>query len=84
MSVMTELQDFIVDEVTVGRQIGEIGPDDDLLAQGIIDSLGVTQLLEFVHERYGVAVGDDELVPQNFQNVRAIEGFIARKRGVPC
>jgi|1186.fasta_scaffold629202_2 acyl carrier protein len=84
MSVMTELQEFIADEITHGRAIGEIGPDDDLLAQGIIDSLGVTMLLEFVYERYGVNVGVDELVPANFQNLRAIEVFLERKRGVPC
>ena len=84
MSVMAELQDFIVDEITLGRAIGPVGPDDDLLANGIIDSLGVSQLLEFVHDRYGVDVGDDDLVPANFQNVRAIEAFIARKGGALC
>jgi acyl carrier protein len=82
MSVMTELQDFIADEITRGRPIGEVGPDEDLLARGIIDSLAVTQLLDFVCERYGLSVGIDELVPANFQNLRAIEAFILRKRGV--
>ena len=81
---MTELQDFILDEITPGRAITAIGPDDDLLARGIIDSLGVTQLLAFVKERYGIAVGAEDLVPRNFHNVRAIEALIVRKLGTPC
>jgi acyl carrier protein len=84
VSVMTELQDFILDEMTPGRAIVAIEPDDDLLARGIVDSLGVTQLLAFLRERYDVAVGAEDLVPANFHNVRAIEALIARKRGTPC
>jgi acyl carrier protein len=83
MSVMTDLQEFILEEITPGRAIIAIGPDDDLLAHGIIDSLGVTQLVDFVCDRYGVTVGTEDLVPGNFHNVRAIEALIARKRRAP-
>jgi hypothetical protein len=44
----------------------------------------VSQLVEFLHERYGVAVGVDELVPGNFRTVRAIEAFVVSKRGARC
>jgi acyl carrier protein len=81
----TELLDFIVDEIVHGRALTGVGPDDDLLASGIVDSLGVTQLVTFVQDRYGIRVVDGDLDPANFRNVRAIEAFIARKRGgVPC
>jgi acyl carrier protein len=81
----TELLDFIVDEIVPGRRLAGVGPDDDLLASGIVDSLGVTQLVTFVQDRYGVRVVDGDLDPANFRNVRAIETFIARKRGgAPC
>jgi acyl carrier protein len=84
MSVMTDLQEFILEEITTGRAVIAIGPDDDLLARGIIDSLGVTQLVDFVCDRYGVTVDAGDLVPDNFHNVRAIEALIARKRPAPC
>jgi acyl carrier protein len=84
MSATTsELLDFIVDEIIPGRPLAGVGPDDDLLASGIVDSLGVTQLVTFVQDRYGVHVADGDLDPANFRNVRAIEAFIARKQGVP-
>jgi acyl carrier protein len=86
MSATTsELLDFIVDEILHGRPLAIVGPDDDLLASGIVDSLGVTQLVTFVQDHYGVRVADEDLDPANFRNVRAIEAFIARKRaGSPC
>jgi acyl carrier protein len=85
MTVTTELQTFILEELTPGRGIVAIAPDDDLLARGIIDSLGVMTLVEFLDERYGVRVGTDDLQPQNFRDVRSIEAFIERRRDeAPC
>jgi acyl carrier protein len=82
VSVTADVEAFIVDEITVGRGIRSIGPDDDLLAGGIIDSLGVTQLVAFLEERFGIRVSDDELVPSNFRTLTAIEAFVGCKQ--PC
>jgi acyl carrier protein len=85
MTVTTDLQSFILEELTPGRGIPAIAPDDDLLARGIIDSLGVMALVEFLQERYGVRVGTEDLQPANFRDVRSIEAFIARRRAeAPC
>jgi acyl carrier protein len=77
MSVRAELEAFIVEELAPGR---EIAPEEDLLARGVIDSLGVTQLVAFLEERYAIRVGDDELVPANFQSLARLEAFVAGKR----
>jgi acyl carrier protein len=85
VTVTTELQSFILEELTPGRGIAAIAPDEDLLARGIIDSLGVMALVAFLEERYGVRVGTDDLQPANFRDVRAIEAFVARRRAeAPC
>lgn len=84
MTMTTDLQAFILEEITPGRAIAAVDRDDDLLAGGIIDSLAVTQLIEFLQTRYGVRVGGDDLVPANFQSVRAIEAFVDRKRRAPA
>jgi acyl carrier protein len=77
-----ELEAFIVDEIALGRGIRAIEPDQDLLAGGLIDSLGVTQLVAFLEDRYGIRVGDDELTPTNFCTLASIEGFVSSKQ--PC
>jgi acyl carrier protein len=80
MSVTAELEAFIVDEVALGRGMRAIAPDEDLLARGLIDSLGVTQLVAFLEERYAIHVTDEELIPANFQSLTRLEAFVASKR----
>lgn len=82
MDLATELEAFVVDELMLGRGIGRIDPDDDLLAGGIIDSLGVTQLVTFLEERFAIRVTDDELTPANFRTLASIEAFVGCKQ--PC
>lgn len=80
MALTDELESFILAELTQGRGVDAIRPDDDLLALGIVDSHGIMELVSFMEERYGVSVSDDDLTPENFQSVRSIEEFVARKQ----
>jgi acyl carrier protein len=55
--------------------------DDDasFLDEGIIDSLGIIELVTFVEKRFGVSVADHELIPDNFDSVRKLDAYIQRK-----
>lgn len=58
-------------------------PDDaSFLEEGIIDSMNVMELILFVEEKFGVAVADDEIVPDNFDSVARIAAFVRRKSAV--
>jgi acyl carrier protein len=81
MNVTADVREFIASELAVGRDPGPIEQDADLLATGVIDSHGMMELVQFLEDRYGVAVGDEDLVPENFQSLVRIEEFVARKRG---
>jgi acyl carrier protein len=81
MSVSTDIEQFILDELTQGRGISEISPDENLLSKGIVDSHGVMELVGFLEQRYGISVGDEDLTPENFESVQRIEAFVERKKG---
>ena len=57
-----------------------ISPDEDLIKRGIVDSLGVTQLVDFCESRYGIRVTDEDLVPANFQTLRRLADYVDRKQ----
>ena len=57
-----------------------IGVDDPLIEEGIIDSLGIIQLLDYISQEFGIEIDADELQPENFASIRAIENLIERKR----
>jgi acyl carrier protein len=51
------------------------------LRHGILDSTGVLELVTFVETEFGIAVAEEELVPENFDSIAALCAFISRKRG---
>jgi acyl carrier protein len=75
-----ELHEFIVTELASGQGAGAIDADEDLIRRGIVDSLGVQQLVEFCQSRYGIRVADADLVPENFQTLRQLADYVERKQ----
>ena len=58
----------------------ELGDGDRLLQRGIIDSMGVMELLEFLQEEFGVTVADEEVLEQNLGTIQGLTAFVVRKR----
>jgi acyl carrier protein len=81
MSVAAEVEQFIVEELMVGSAVEAIDHDEDLLGTGVIDSHGLLQLVTFLRGRYGIAVPEEALTPENFQTIAAIDAFVERERG---
>ena len=58
-----------------------LGDDTSFLDSGIIDSTGVLEVVAFLETEFGIQVEDEEMLPQNLDNIGAMTAFIARKRG---
>jgi acyl carrier protein len=81
MSVGAEVEKFIVEEIALGSGLESVDHDEDLLAQDIIDSLGIVELVKFLESRYGIKVDDDDLLPENFQSVNSVVAFVEARKG---
>lgn len=51
-----------------------------LLCSGILDSLTLLRLVVMIEERFGVAVEDGELIPDNFETINRIKAFLESKQ----
>ena len=60
---------FIADNYLFGAGPESIKDTDSFLDQGIINSMGVLELIAFLEYTYGIKVGDDEMVPENLDSV---------------
>lgn len=78
MTTEKALTDYIMNELAVGRST-QIQPDDDLFSSGILDSLGVLQLVLFIEEQFGIEVPDEDVVFENFQSVSTIAEYLKTK-----
>jgi acyl carrier protein len=77
--VRREMRDFVEESFLYMHPDLALTDDEDLLAKGVIDSLGFVELVEEVQSRYGLAVQDVEITEQNFGSISAIASFVERK-----
>ena len=80
MELKEEIRKFILENFIVDGD-GNLGNEESLLEQGIIDSTGVLELVAFIEETYNIKVQDDELVPENLDSINNISSFIQKKIG---
>jgi acyl carrier protein len=78
---MTRIKTFVLEELGPRHGVREISEDESLVERGLVDSLGVFQLIAFLEEEFGVTVADDDVTPENFRSVSTIERFVLAKRG---
>ncbi len=72
-------RNFIVENFLFGQEDG-LTDEASLLAQGIVDSTGVLELVAHLEQAYGIKVKDDELVPDNLDSINAIVAYVQRKQ----
>ena len=57
-----------------------IGAEDHLLQQGLVDSLGVVQLVEFLEQEFGVEIKPGDVTLKHFKTLNSIVALIDAKR----
>ena len=76
----SEVRNFISDNFLLGSDT-TLNDQDSLLQLQIVDSTGFLELVNFLETKYGIKVGDDEMVPENLETIDNIVAFLDRKRG---
>jgi acyl carrier protein len=71
---------YIVDNFLYMRPTFEFTDDDFLMGRGIIDSLGVMELIGFIEEEFGVSVADEDVTEENLGSINAIARYVDRAR----
>jgi acyl carrier protein len=80
MAEHASLCDEIAAVFANGLRIEVPSHETDLLATGLLDSLGFVDLLLALERRFGVRVAMETLEPDNFRSVAAIAEFIIAHR----
>jgi acyl carrier protein len=76
MSHVDTIKQFVIDEFLPDVSVNELDADHDLLADGVIDSLGLLKLIAWLEDRFDLSVDDSALDPDNFRTVAAIDAFV--------
>ena len=76
--ISNRIRDFIATELLFEDSSASLSDDTPLLA-GVIDSLGLMQLISFIEEEFDVAIDDSEVTASNFRTVADIERLVEQK-----
>ena len=59
----------------------ELAEDDSLMKKGVVDSMGVLEVMEFLADTFQVSPADDEITEANLGSLRAIARFVVERSG---
>jgi acyl carrier protein len=79
--VIKKAHAYILENFMYMRSDVVLGESDSLLRLGIIDSLGVVELVEFLHDTFDITVDDDEITEENLGSLSSIGRFVTQKLG---
>jgi acyl carrier protein len=70
------IRDFLLQELLYDKQLADLGPQQMLLENSLLDSIGILQIVAFCEQTFDIAIPEEELIPDHFENVRAIGGLV--------
>ena len=80
MEIETKIKEYIATNLLFSDEGFKYADDASFLQEGIIDSLGVMELVEFVHKEFAVQVDQAEVTPDHFDSVAKMAAFVRRKK----
>ena len=72
----TVINDYVSRELVQDQALLPLADDTSLLETGVLDSLSLLRLVVFLEERFGITMGDADLLPDNFASVDAICAYL--------
>ncbi len=79
-SIESILERFIREQFLYERPDEALTPNQHLIEEGIVDSVGILQLVGFIERTFGITVRPEDLVLDNFQSLNSMAALIRRNQ----
>lgn len=79
IDTVTQIREFLFENFLFDAEQDALQNDTSFLDQGVIDSTGVLELVDWLEETFNISVDDQELIPENLDSVNLLSAFISRK-----
>jgi len=74
-----DVRRFIGENFIIDGEADALAGDASLTQHGVLDSMGVLELILFLEQRYGLQVPDEEALPENLDSVDRIVRYAQRR-----
>jgi Acyl carrier protein len=78
---MEQIKDDIIDYLKANSFMDSntnLKDNDSLTQTGIIDSIGLLELMDYICEKYSIEIPEDMLTPENFDSLQGITNMITK------
>ena len=79
MEIESQLRDYLVKNILYVEEGGGLADDASFLAGGVMDSIGITELVEYVQSQFGFEVPLRDVTPANFDSIAQLAGYVRRR-----
>jgi len=76
--IQSQIRTFIFETFPLARK-RSIADDTRLLESGVVDSLGILDVVAFLERTFRVKIDDEELLPENFGSIHDLSVFVSTK-----
>ena len=77
--IKNEIRHYILENFLFGYREDEIEDSASFLKIGVLDSMGIMELVAYLQREYKVAVADEDIVPDNLDSIDCIANFLLKK-----
>jgi acyl carrier protein len=72
---------FILTDILRGEISENLKDDTPLMGSGVLDSLALLQIVQFLETKFSIKIDSTDLNVKNFGNLISIENFVVQKSG---
>ena len=80
MDIKQTIRRYVLSEFILTDDELALHDGDSFIAQGIVDSTGVLEILLFIESTFGIKVSHHEIIPENFDSVDRLVAFVQHKQ----
>jgi|APEBP8051073178_1049388.scaffolds.fasta_scaffold13701_2 acyl carrier protein len=80
MEARQRIKQYIAANYLFSDDPDTVGDQQQLIQSGVLDSMGIFELITFIEGGFGIKVTPEEMLPVNFGTVEAIDAFVRAKQ----
>ena len=77
--IENRVREFIAENLLFSKNGYPHSDETSFLETGVVDSMGIMELVMFIEEVFSINIEDHEVIPDNFDSVCKVGSYIRRK-----
>lgn len=78
--ISQKVRGFLFEHYLFGYDQGSFRDDYSFLDYGVLDSLGILELITYIENEFNITVSDTEILPENLDSVHYVSRFVIGKK----